>query len=140
MPNADASIRVGKAAQTVIGGRKAVEANRINGGAVGVLAAGAEDLIVRGNAVGADAAGSGSLAPPTEGFSIDSEGLIPAAEALIARNEMAMQGGVGISLHGLGATVRENSISGAGVGIRADGESEPLGQPDRRQRRRRAPA
>jgi CSLREA domain-containing protein len=128
VPNAGASIRVGEAAQTVIGGRKAVEANRINGGAVGVLSGpGAANLIVRGNAVGVDAAGTASLAPPGEGLSIDSEGLNPDAEALIARNEIAMEGGIAIALHGPGATVRENSISGAAVGIRTSGSSEPLG-------------
>ena len=129
VPNAGASIRVGEAAQTGIGGRKAVEANRINGGAVGVLAGpGAADLIVQGNAVGVDAAGTASLAPPADGLSIDSEGLAsPAAEALIARNEIAMEGGIAVALRGPGASVRDNSISGAEVGIRTEGASEPLG-------------
>jgi CSLREA domain-containing protein len=128
VPNAAASIRVGEAAQTVIGGRKVGEANRINGGATGILSGpGAPDLIVRGNAVGVDATGTGTLAPPVEAFSIDSEGVASAAtEALIADNAIAMQGGIAISLHDQGASVLGNSISGAEVGIRTDGSSEPL--------------
>jgi CSLREA domain-containing protein len=125
--NAGASIRVGEAAQTIIGGHKAGEANRINGGAVGVLAGpAAANLIVRGNAIGVGASGSGPLAPPESGMSIDSAGLTsPGFEALISENEIFMADGVGIALHGLGASVFQNSVAGAEVGIGSDGTSEP---------------
>lgn len=125
VPNASSGVRVGKAVQTVIGGPKAGEANRIDGGSVGVLAGpAAADLIVRGNLIGVGGPGTGNLAPPDEGIAVDSEGLsTPAVEATIVDNEIRMEGGVAIAQQGLGARISGNEISGAETGIRTYGFS-----------------
>lgn len=118
--NAAAGIRVGKAAQTVIGGPKAGEANRINGGSVAVLSGpGAVDLVVRGNRIGFDAAGTGSMAPPGEGIVVNSAGLSNVAvEAVIVDNAIAMEGGVAVAQQGFGARISGNAISWADTGVR----------------------
>jgi hypothetical protein len=118
--NTSTGIRVGKAAQTVIGGPKAGEANRINGGGVAVLAGpGAADLVVRGNRIGFDAAGTGGMAPPGEGIVVNSTGLTNVAlEATIADNAIAMDGGTAIAQQGFGARISGNAISSADTGIR----------------------
>jgi hypothetical protein len=120
VPNASSGIDVGRAVQTVIGGPKAGEANRINGGSVAVLAGpAAADLVVRGNRIGVDAAGTGSLAPPDEGIVVNSEELAsPAVEAVIADNEIRMEGGVAVVQRGFGARISGNEISGAEIGIK----------------------
>jgi CSLREA domain-containing protein len=120
IPNDSVGIHVGAAAQTVIGGRKVGEANRINGGGIGVLAGpAAEDLVVRGNLLGVDAAGTGQLVPPDSGIVVDSEGLASAAvEAVIADNQLRMESGVAITQEGFGAWISDNAIVGAGIGIR----------------------
>lgn len=121
VPNATVAVRVGKAAQTVIGGPKAGEANRINGGSVGVLAGpAAADLVVRGNLIGVDATGTEALAPPAEGIVVNSVGLAtPAVEATIADNEIRLEGGLGISQQGFGARITGNQIAAADTGIKA---------------------
>lgn len=120
VPNASVGIRVGQAARTVIGGPKVGEANRINGGGAAVLAGpAAEDLVIRGNRIGVNAAGTGALAPPEEGIVVNSQEFSSAAlEALIAGNEIRMEGGVAISQQGFGARISGNEISGAETGIR----------------------
>jgi copper-binding protein NosD len=125
VPNAAAGINVGKAMQTVIGGPKVGEANRINGGSIGVLAGpAAGDLVVRGNLIGVDSAGTGSLAPPDEGIVVDSEELSsPAIEAVVADNEIRMEGGVAIAQQGFGARVSGNEIHGAATGIKTYGST-----------------
>lgn len=129
VPNETSDIEVGKAARSIVGGPRVADANRINGGATGVLAGPeAEDLIVRGNLIGLDAAGTGTLAPPAEAISVNSEGLtIPAQEAQISNNEIRMEGGIAISQQGFGATISGNEIFGAGTGVRASGEIEEHG-------------
>ena len=129
VPNTAAGIRIGKAAQTVIGGPKASEANRISGGSVGVLAGpAASDLVVRGNLIGVDASGAGSLAPPDEGVVVNSEDLSgPAVEAVVADNEIRMEGGVAILQQGLGARISGNEIFDAGTGIRTFGSTAEHG-------------
>ncbi|MET0306180.1 MAG: CSLREA domain-containing protein [Solirubrobacterales bacterium] len=123
IPNALAGIRVGSAAQTVIGGPKAGEANRVNGGEVGVLAGpAAPDLVVRGNLVGLDLDGTATLAPPAEAVAVDSGELAtPALEATIADNRIWMEGGVAIAQQGFGARIADNEIVGAEAGIRIFG-------------------
>ena len=129
VPNAAAGILVGEAAQTVIGGPKAAEANRVNGGTVGVLSGpAAPDLLISGNLIGVDAGGAGSLAPPGEGIVVESAELpSPALEATIVGNRLIMEGGVGIAQHGYGARVGENEIRGAGTGIWTSGTIETHG-------------
>lgn len=127
--NAGAGVRVGKAAQTVIGGPKAGEGNRINGGAVAVSAGpAAPDLVVYGNAIGADASGDGTLAPPGEGIVVNSGVLASAAlEATIVSNVLRMQGGPGIVQRGFGARIAENEVVGAETGVRTFGSTEKHG-------------
>jgi CSLREA domain-containing protein len=120
VPNAASDIRVGPAPQTVIGGPKPGEANRINGGDVGVLAGpAAGDLVVRGNLIGVDSTGTARLAPPDEGIVVNSEEFpSPALEAAIVDNAIRMEGGVAIAQQGFGARISGNRISGAGTGIK----------------------
>jgi hypothetical protein len=120
VPNGGAGVNVGVAAHTLVGGPSAGEINRINGGSVGVLAGpAAGDLAVRGNLIGTDAAGTGTLSPPDDGIVVDSTELVsPALEAEIAGNEIRMEGGVAIMQQGLGAWIRGNEIFGAQTGIR----------------------
>ncbi|MGH3429408.1 MAG: right-handed parallel beta-helix repeat-containing protein [Mycobacteriales bacterium] len=119
IPNASSDVLVGQAAQTVIGGPRVGEANRINGGSAAILAGpAAPDLVVRGNLIGLDAAGTVILAPPDEGIVVDSEGLASlAVEAVVADNEIGLEGGVAIDQEGLGATIAGNRIRGAADGI-----------------------
>jgi CSLREA domain-containing protein len=123
VPNAGAGIHVGEADQTVIGGPKAGEANRINGGSAGVLAGpAAADLVLRGNSIGLDASGEDTLDPPEDGIVVDSEGLVSAAvEAAIVDNEIRMEGGVAISQTGFGARIAGNLTIEAQIGIRVSG-------------------
>ncbi len=108
--NTDAGILVGGAAETVIGGPKAGEANYISGGEAGVRAGpAAPDLVVRGNAIGVGPDGTPSAAPLTAGIAVES-GALPsvALEATIAGNRVRMGTGVGISQEGFGATIAGN--------------------------------
>lgn len=126
VPNASTNVLVGKAAQTVIGGPKAGETNRINGGSVGVLAGpAAAGLAIRNNLIGVDATGTEVLSPPDGGIVINSEEVPSAAvEAAIVDNEIGMEGGVAIAQKGLGARITGNRISGAETGIKTDGSTE----------------
>jgi CSLREA domain-containing protein len=129
VPNTSSAIHVGKAAQTVIGGPKAGDVNRINGGGVGVLAGPtATDLVVRGNAIGVDSTGTESLAPPALGIEVNSEGIAgPAVEAAIVDNVIGMEGGVAIAQKGPGARIDGNAIFGAEAGIKTFGSTAGRG-------------
>jgi CSLREA domain-containing protein len=120
VPNADAGVNVGQAPHTLIGGPSARDANRINGGSVGVLAGPeAGDLAVRGNLIGTDATGTGALSPPEDGIVVDSgESESPALEAEIAGNEIRMEGGDAILQEGRGAWIHGNRIAGAQTGVK----------------------
>lgn len=126
VPNAASAILVGKAAQTVVGGPKAGEANRINGGGSAVLAGpAAADLVVRGNLIGVDAGGTKALAPPDEGIVVNSDGLPSAGvEAAIVDNQIGMEGGIAISQKGLGARIVGNEVFGADTGIKTFGSTQ----------------
>jgi len=127
--NGETGILVGEAEQTVIGGPKAEEANRINGGSTAVLAGpGAGDLVVHGNRIGADAAGTGTLAPPDEGIVVDSKGLTSAAvEAAIVDNRIRMDDGVAVSQEGFGARIADNEVDGAETAIEVFGDTKEHG-------------
>lgn len=129
IPNGATGILVGEAAQTVIGGPKAGEANRINGGGTAVLAGpGAADLVVHGNGIGVDSTGTETLAPPGEGVVVDSEGLTSAAvEAAIVGNRIAMDDGVAISQEGFGARIADNEVDGGETAIEVSGPTEEHG-------------
>jgi CSLREA domain-containing protein len=126
VPNVEAGVNVGQAPHTLIGGPSAREANRINGGSVGVLAGPeAGDLAVRGNLIGTDVTGTGALSPPDDGIVVDSGELeSPALEAEIAGNEIRMEGGDAILQQGRGAWIHSNRIAGAQTGIKTVG---PIG-------------
>lgn len=126
VPNADAGVRVGEAAHTLVGGPSGGEANRISGGSVGIVAGpAAPDLSVRGNLIGVDRAGGEVLDPPDEGIVVDSGALpSPSLEAEIAGNEIGMGGGVAISQSGEGAWIFGNEIFGSQVGIQTSESTE----------------
>jgi CSLREA domain-containing protein len=119
VPNAGVDVRVGVAANTAIGGPSNGEENRINGGIAAVLAGpAAAGLAVRGNLIGLDAAGAQPLDPPADGILVDSAALpAPSAEAVIARNQIAVEDGVAIGQRGQGAWILDNRIHGSHVGI-----------------------
>ena len=119
VPDAGAGVRVGEAPHAIVGGPSAGEANRINGGSVGILAGpAAPDLAIRGNRIGTDAAGTGTLSPPGDGIVVDSAELASQAlEAEIAGNEIRMAGGVAILQQGQGAWIRGNEIFAPQTGI-----------------------
>lgn len=121
--NADVGVNVGTAPHTLIGGPSAGDANRINGGSAGVLAGPeAGDLVVRGNLIGTDLTGVGTLSPPDDGVVVDSGELeSPSLEAEIAANEIRMEGGSAILQQGRGAWIHGNQISGAQIGIKTVG-------------------
>jgi CSLREA domain-containing protein len=123
--NAGDGIHVGQAARTVIGGPRTSEANRFGAGDTAVAAGpAAANLVVRGNSIGVGANGA-SVAPPTDGVLVNSEGLpSAAAEATIADNEIRLQGGVGIGQNGLGGWIAGNWIAGATTGIATSGYEE----------------
>lgn len=117
IPNAEAGILVGAAPHTTVGGPRPEDANLMAGGTVAVAAGPAVPyLVVRGNRVGAAAAGSAS--PPEDGIDVDTEGITLAPEeAEILENEIGLAGGTGITHSGVAGEVAGNSISGATVGI-----------------------
>jgi CSLREA domain-containing protein len=125
VPNVGDGVRVGQAARTVIGGPRASEGNRFAGGDSAVAAGPASaNLVVRGNSIGVAVTGAG-LTAPDDGILVNSEGLpSAAAEAVIAGNEIRMQGGVAIDQKGLGGWIERNRIAGAGIGIRTSGYEE----------------
>jgi CSLREA domain-containing protein len=129
VPNASAGVRVGEAAHTLIGGPSSGEANRINGGGVGILAGpSAGDLAVRGNLIGTDITGAGTLVPPGDGIVVDSAELpSPSVEAEIVGNEIRMEDGIAISQRGQGAWILDNRISGSQTGIKTDGSTAEYG-------------
>jgi CSLREA domain-containing protein len=126
IPNAGVGVQVGEAAHVIVGGPSAGESNRINGGSVAVRAGpAAGDLAVRGNLIGIDAAGTGTLSPPDEGIVVDSAELAsPALEAEIADNAIGMKGGVAIAQRGQGAWIHDNEIFDAQTGIKTFSPSE----------------
>jgi hypothetical protein len=136
VPNSSTGVAVGGADKVTIGGSLAGEANHINGGTFGVQAGGlgpdADELVVQGNLIGLNVAGTATLAPPAN-FAIfnDSEGISnEALEATISDNRISMIGGEAILQHGSGATFTGNvigrgsggqSLGGGTVGFRAYG-------------------
>jgi CSLREA domain-containing protein len=116
--NGGAGVLVGTAPQTVIGGSRAGDANKIAGGTAAVLAGpGAPDLVVGANLIGLAAAAGASA--PANGIVVDSEGLsTPAVEALILDNAIGLSGGIGIAQQGFGASIVDNRVFGATAGIR----------------------
>ncbi len=126
VPNDGVGVDVGEAAHARVGGPAGTEANRISGGSAAVMAGpAAPDLAIRGNLIGSDASGTGTLEPPDSGIVVDSAALSsPAVEAEITGNLIRMEGGVAIAQRGQGAWIFANQISGADVGVRTTESSE----------------
>jgi len=129
VPNAGAGVNVGEAAHTIVGGPSRSESNRIGGGTAAIVAGPAAlDLAVRGNSIGLDATGTGTLAPPDDGIVVDSgEVGNPALEAEITGNSIAMEEGTAILQRGAGASILDNEIFGSQTGIRAVGSNSFYG-------------
>ena len=107
-------IFTGKSENTTIGGLRGGDGNRINGGGI---RGGGPNLAILGNQVGLNADGTAVMAP-SGGIALFCRELEnPADEALVLGNEIGMDGGVGISDWGLGATIVGNFITGAEVGL-----------------------
>jgi CSLREA domain-containing protein len=118
IPNTGASILVGAAPRTTIGGPRSGDGNRIVGGTSAVTAGGAPHLVVRGNLIGSRANPTGSTAAPQDGLLLDFGGLaFPAEEAQVLENEIGLDGGTGIALSGLGGLIFGNLVNGAAAGI-----------------------
>jgi len=115
--NVGPGVRVGNAARVTIGGStRALDGNHINGGAIGIASGPAEELlVVEGNMIGLDPAGSAMLAPPSEyGILGDGRGKFGGFEAArIAGNRISMTSGEAIRQRGSGATMVDNVIGQA---------------------------
>lgn len=134
--NGEKAVVVGSAKEATIGGSSVEAANHINGGTYGVFAGaggiGADDLVVEGNLIGLNPAGTATLAPPSGvAILVDSAGLSnSAAAAEIAGNRISMSGGEAIQQHAEGATISGNVIGRGSGGQRlspaARQESAPM--------------
>lgn len=109
-------IATGSSSGTIVGGPEPADGNRING--VGdAIRGGGRELMIANNLIGVDSTGSKILAPAHGGISVTSDFDDPALEASIVENEVVVNGGLGISNSGLGATIAGNEVVGAGIGI-----------------------
>ena len=119
IPNGSAGIQAGSSRETTIGGALPEDANRINGGTVGISAGSdPSGLKVEGNLIGLNPAGTSSLAPPTQfGIGVDASRTAPDSKPpLFARNRIATAG-EGILQRGSGARIEGNAIASSTVGI-----------------------
>jgi CSLREA domain-containing protein len=107
-------IFTGKSENTTIGGLRGGDGNRINGAGI---RGGGPNLAILGNQVGLNADGTAVMAPGGGIALFCQEIENPADEALVLGNKIGMDGGVGISDWGLGATIVGNFITGAEVGL-----------------------
>jgi parallel beta-helix repeat protein len=109
-------IATGSSWGTIVGGPEPGDGNRING--VGdAIYGGGRELTIAGNLIGVDSTGSKILAPAHGGIRVYSNFNDPSLEAVIVENEVVINGGLGISNSGLGATIADNEVVGAGIGI-----------------------
>jgi CSLREA domain-containing protein len=109
-------IGTGSSLGTTVGGPEPGDGNRING--VGdAIYGGGRELTIANNLIGVDSTGSEILAPAHGGIAAYSNFEDPSLEATIVENEVAVNGGLGISNSGLGATIAGNEVVGAGIGI-----------------------
>jgi len=104
-------------AGTTVGGFRAGDGNRINGGG-SAISCGGPDLTIVGNQIGVNASGAALFHPASDGITVwDEKVSAPADEALIADNIIGLDGGTGIDERGLGATIVDNVIVGAASGL-----------------------
>lgn len=109
-------VSIGGSIGTIIGGPEPVDGNRIDGVSNAIYGVGPE-LTIANNLIGVNSTGSEILAPGHEGITVYSEFSDPSLEAVIVENEVAVNGGRGISNSGLGATIAGNEVVGASIGI-----------------------
>jgi hypothetical protein len=116
-PNGDTAIRVDDAASTTIGGAAAGAGNRITGSLFGISAQfGATDLVVQGNSIGLNVAGTAMLSPPSiAGADIQSPAAPDAVQFTGNRVALDAQFSNGLTLGGSGGTVTGNTF-GIGTG------------------------
>ncbi|HEY7950416.1 MAG TPA: CSLREA domain-containing protein [Solirubrobacterales bacterium] len=113
-------IATGSSMGTIVGGPEPGDGNRING--VGdAIYGGGRELMIANNLIGVDSTGSEILAPAHGGIAVYSNFKDPSLEATIVENEVVVNGGLGISNSGLGATIAGNEVVGAGIGIATHG-------------------
>lgn len=106
-------VTVGAAAEAVVGGAAATDANRFSGGAIAIsVGPGSKRAAVEGNLIGLNLAASAALASPSEaGIDVDASGESSTAEmARIAANRIAMLRGDAIRQRGGGAQIVANLI------------------------------
>lgn len=128
---AASAVKVGSAGEVTVGGPEPGQANHLHGGTYGVFAGWdgvpALDLVVEGNSIGRNLAGSGELFPPGNGVYISSAGLLEAEDtAQLVDNSISSTGG-GIEAHGTGALIAGNTITGAARGIHTFGSTDEAG-------------
>jgi CSLREA domain-containing protein len=109
-------ISTGASSGTIVGGPEPGDGNRIDGVGDAISAGGAE-LTIANNLIGVNSTGSEILAPGHGGIAVYSGFEEPSLEATIVENEVVVNGGLGISNSGLGATIAGNEVVGAGIGI-----------------------
>jgi CSLREA domain-containing protein len=109
-------ISTGASSGTIVGGPAPADGNRIDGVREAILGGGPE-LMIANNLIGVDSTGSKILAPRHGGIGASSEFKAPSLEAVIVQNEVVVDGGLGISNSGLGATITGNEVVGADIGI-----------------------
>jgi CSLREA domain-containing protein len=95
---AGSGVKVGSAGGVTVGGPEPGQANHLHGGTYGVFAGWggvpALDLVVEGNSIGRNLAGSGELFPPGNGVYISSAGLLEAEDtAQLVDNSISSTGG-----------------------------------------------
>lgn len=113
-------IATGSSLGTIVGGPEPGDGNRING--VGdAIYGGGRELMIANNLIGVDFTGSEIFAPAHGGIAVYSNFKDPSLEATIVENEVVVNGGLGISNSGLGATIAGNEVVGAGIGIYTQG-------------------
>lgn len=131
VPNTFAGVRVGSAAETVVGSTNPDEANRINGGQYGVfsgsLGVPAKGLVVQGNLIGRNSANTAALSPPGNAISLDSAGVTEVADAAQILENTISSGSLTIEQHGPGALIADNEILGGGTALRTYGSTEAIG-------------
>ncbi len=110
---ADKGILVGGSDKALIGGSGVGDANHIILGTYAILAGiGADDLVVDGNLIGLNPAGTATLSPPSaDGIFDSSEGITSFDHfAQITDNRIAMIGGIAIEQHSSGALIAGNVL------------------------------
>lgn len=134
-PNGYVGILADGVLGVTIGGAAAGEGNRITGGGVGIQVydqigeanhAPATDVVVRGNSIGVNPAGTALLSPPTIGADIVAGRAPNAAQFIGNRVGVSAQGSSGLVLRSGGSIVTGNTgglVTGNTFGVGSGGEN-----------------